>query len=121
MPERLLCTVSDLSDKTAKICEVDGIEIGVIRHKGDIVAYKNVCPHQGGPVCEGLKMPQVCVELDDQQRTLRQTFNEDELHFVCPWHGWEFKIATGEAVGDPKYKMKRYNVVERGGEVYVEV
>lgn len=60
-------------------------------------------------------------ELDDQQRTLRQTFNEDELHFVCPWHGWEFKIATGEAVGDPKYKMKRYNVVERGGEVYVEV
>ena len=76
MPEKLLCASSDLSDTTVKICEVDGVEIGIIRHNGDVVAYKNVCPHQGGPVCEGLRMPRVCVEFDDQQRALQQNFDE---------------------------------------------
>ena len=121
MPEKLLCASSDLSDSIAKICEIEGIEIGVIRHKGDVVAYKNVCPHQGGPVCEGLKMPRVCVEFDDQKRVLRQNFDENEMHFVCPWHGWEFKMETGEAVGDSKIRLKRYKVIERNGEVYVEI
>ncbi|MET4104056.1 MAG: Rieske (2Fe-2S) protein [Roseovarius sp.] len=121
MPEKLLCASSDLSDTTVKICEVDGVEIGIIRHNGDVVAYKNVCPHQGGPVCEGLRMPRVCVEFDDQQRALQQNFDESEMHFVCPWHGWEFKMETGEAVGDPKIRLKRYKVTERDGEVYVEI
>ena len=120
MPEKLLCAASDLSETTAKICEVDGVEIGVIRHKGEVVAYKNVCPHQGGPVCEGLKMPQVCVELDEQ-RALRQIFNENEMHLVCPWHGWEFKMSTGESVGDPNIRLKRYKVIEKEGCIYVEV
>ena len=61
MPEKLLCASSDISETTAKICELEGVEIGVIRHKGTVVAYRNVCPHQGGPVCEGLKMPTKCI------------------------------------------------------------
>jgi nitrite reductase/ring-hydroxylating ferredoxin subunit len=121
MAEKLLCTASDISETTAKICEVEGVEIGVIRHKGAIVAYRNICPHQGGPVCEGLRMPRICVEFDDQRRPLRQNFDTAEMHFVCPWHGWEFRIETGEAVGDPKIRLGRYKVVERDENVYVEI
>jgi len=121
MAERLLCASSELSETTAKIFEIDSVEIGVIRHNDKVVAYRNVCPHQGGPVCEELKMPKVCVEFDDQQRALRQVFDTTELHFVCPWHGWEFKIETGEAVGDPKIRLSRYKATEREGNVYVEV
>lgn len=121
MPQKLLCAASDLSDTTAKIFEIDGVEIGVIRHKDQVVAYRNICPHQGGPVCEGLKMPKVCVEFDEKRRPLRQNFDTNELHFVCPWHGWEFRIETGEAVGDPKIRLSRYKVVERDAQIYVEV
>ncbi len=28
-----------------------------------------------------------------------QTFG-DEVHFVCPWHGYEYDLKTGECVGD---------------------
>ncbi|ATG48558.1 ferredoxin [Celeribacter ethanolicus] len=121
MPEKLLCASSDVSETTAKICELEGVEIGVIRHKGTVVAYRNVCPHQGGPVCEGLKMPKVCVEFDEERRPLKQSFDTDEMHFVCPWHGWEFKIETGEALGDPKIRLNRYKVIERDENIYVEV
>jgi nitrite reductase/ring-hydroxylating ferredoxin subunit len=31
----------------------------VIRHREKYYAYRNLCPHQGGPACEGLRMPQV--------------------------------------------------------------
>ncbi|MBN9888276.1 Rieske (2Fe-2S) protein [Salipiger abyssi] len=121
MPEKLLCATADLSDTTAKIFEIEGVEIGVIRHNDTVVAYRNICPHQGGPVCEGLKMPRVCDELDEQKRSVRQSFDTTEMHFVCPWHGWEFKIETGEAIGDPKIRLSRYKVIERDAQIYVEV
>ncbi|HLK16524.1 MAG TPA: Rieske 2Fe-2S domain-containing protein, partial [Fimbriimonadaceae bacterium] len=29
----------------------------------------------------------------------------------CPWHGWEFDLATGESVCDPQgYRVKKYPV-----------
>lgn len=121
MAETLLCALSELSDENAKVYEVKGIEIGVIRHEGQVVAYRNICPHQGGPVCEGLRMPKVCVEIDDQKRELRQYFDKSEMHFVCPWHGWEFKIETGEAVADSKIRLIQYKVIERDDSIYVEI
>lgn len=121
MSERLLCASSELSETVAKIFEIEGVEIGVIRHKDDVFAYLNICPHQGGPVCEGLKMPKVCVELDELKRPIRQNFDTGEMHLVCPWHGWEFKIETGEAAGDPNIRLRRFKTVERDENVYVEI
>jgi nitrite reductase/ring-hydroxylating ferredoxin subunit len=46
-------------------------------------------------------------------------FNHDEMHIVCPWHGWEFDIANGEAVADRKWKLRSYDVEVRGEDVYV--
>ena len=43
----------------------------------------------------------------------------DEAHFVCPWHGYEYDMKTGECVSDRKLKLRKYKVVEKGDEVYV--
>jgi nitrite reductase/ring-hydroxylating ferredoxin subunit len=40
---------------------------------------------------------------------------------VCPWHGWEYKLRTGECAPDPSLKLKRYDVVKREGGIYVVV
>ena len=37
----------------------------------------------------------------------------------CAWHGWEFDIETGACAGDRRRKLRRYETVERGGQVYV--
>ena len=46
-------------------------------------------------------------------------FSEDEIHFVCPWHGYEYDIRTGEFVGDRRLKLRKYDVVQKGDDVYV--
>jgi nitrite reductase/ring-hydroxylating ferredoxin subunit len=50
-----------------------------------------------------------------------QRFSKDQIHFVCPWHGYEYDLKTGECVPDRKLRLKRFEVVEKGGEIYVRV
>ena len=50
---------NDLPDGERKIVPNGNYEIGVYRVNGDLFAYQNVCPHQGGPACEGLLMAKV--------------------------------------------------------------
>ena len=38
---------------------------------------------------------------------------------ICPWHGYEYDMKTGECVSDRKLKLRKYKVVEKGDEVYV--
>lgn len=121
MAEVLVVAKDELSEFDVKIVEVGSVEIGVFRKGDRYYAYRNLCPHQGGPVCEGMRIPKVEIELDDEKKFLRHTFNTDEMHFVCPWHGWEFKLETGEAAADPRIRLRRYPVSERDGNIYVDV
>ncbi len=50
-----------------------------------------------------------------------QSFDPEDIHIVCPWHGYEFHLATGENVCNKRLRLKKYDVVERGGEVYVAI
>ena len=43
------------------------------------------------------------------------------VHFACPWHGYEYDLKTGECVGDRKLKLRKYNVVKRGDEIFVVI
>ena len=48
-----------------------------------------------------------------------QKFCEERVNFVCPWHGYEYDIKTGECVSDRKLKLRKYKVVQKGDDVYV--
>jgi len=37
----------------------------------------------------------------------------------CPWHEWEYDIATGEALFDPQVKIVRYPVEVVDGSIVV--
>lgn len=121
MAEIFVTDAAGLEEGAVKVIAVASEEIGVIRHKGRCYAYLNRCPHQGGPACEGVRMPKVETVLDDRQQFFGHRFSEDEDHIVCPWHGYEFNLANGRCVGDASLRLKRYEVVERQGGVYVVV
>jgi nitrite reductase (NADH) small subunit len=111
---------SDLPDGTQRIVAVDDlIEIGVIAHGGELYAYRNRCSHQGGPVCEGTVIGLVAPRLDADGTMLGERFDDDEPHLVCPWHGVEFRLVTGECVTIPGARLRVHEVVERDGDVYV--
>src|SRR5436189_1512112 len=89
MPEFKICKSDELKEGTAQIVTVDNIEMGLIRHKGHCYAYRNLCAHQGGPACEGLRVPQVVDVINTDGTFVQQLFDEDDMHIVCPWHGYE--------------------------------
>ena len=121
MAEILVFAKDELADNDVKIVQVGAVEIGIFRKADRYYAYRNLCAHQGGAVCEGMRIPKVEIELDSEKKFRRHNFNTEEMHFVCPWHGWEFKLETGEAAADPKIRLRRYRVSERDGNVYVDV
>ena len=53
------------------------------------------------------------------RETIRERFSTTEIHLVCPWHGWEYDVETGECVALRRYRLRRYEAVQRGDEVYV--
>src|ERR1700754_1269307 len=119
MPEVFVAKVAQFADGERRIVTHGASEIGVFHWKGKFYAYENLCVHQGGPACEGVLMHQVEDVLAPDRTFVRQKFSDTEVHFVCPWHGYEYDLTTGECVGDRRLKLRSYPVVERGGEVFV--
>ena len=82
MPEVRVCKKGDIAEGGTRLVKNGPVEIGVIFHNGAYYAYRNQCPHQGGPACEGLKMPQVVEKIGDKGINLGQDFGMGELGYV---------------------------------------
>lgn len=71
--------------------------IAVFRQRdGALYATQNSCPHEGGPLAEGLI---------------------GAGSVLCPLHAWKFNLATGACVNDPDRRIRTYAVREEGGEI----
>jgi nitrite reductase (NADH) small subunit len=121
MAEIFVARSADMPEGARNMVEHEGRQIGIIRAKGKLHAFLNICPHQGGPVCDGLLVHRVeeIIAADKTYQGMR--FSETDLHIVCPWHGWEFNIETGKCAGDGKHGLKRFKIAERDGAVYVVI
>ena len=119
MPDVFVEKISDFAEGERRIVFHDGLEIGVFHWQGQFYAYRNLCLHQGGPCCEGVIMHKVEDVLASDQTWLGQRFSDVEAHFVCPWHGYEYDIKTGECAGNRRLRLKSYAVVRRGDDLYV--
>jgi nitrite reductase/ring-hydroxylating ferredoxin subunit len=119
MAELFVSKIDDFAEGDRRIITHGELEIGVFHWQGSFYAYHNLCLHQGGPCCEGVIMHKVEDVLAADRTWLGQKFSADEAHFVCPWHGYEYDIKTGECAGNRKLKLRAFPVVQRGGELYV--
>jgi nitrite reductase (NADH) small subunit len=103
----------EIREGASKLVTVKGIEFGIFEVQGQIVAWRNVCPHFGAPVCKGAitstRLPSEVYEY--------KLGRENEI-LRCPWHGWEFDLTNGEHLVDPEVKLRRGNLehenLERG-------
>lgn len=112
---------SDFGDKDRKIIAQGDLEIGVFCLDGEFYAYENNCSHQGGPVCQGKILNRVEEIIAEDKTSKGLKFSEDDVHIVCPWHGYEFNIKTGRHPGDKNVRLKPYKVKVAEGDVYVIV
>ena len=78
-----ICKLSDIPDEGSRMFPFFGREVHVYRADGRIRAAANTCLHFGGPLeCKNGK-------------------------FVCPWHGAEYDMASGERISGPAPKGAR--------------
>jgi nitrite reductase (NADH) small subunit len=112
---------SELPDGERWLVQAGGTTIGVFRVGDSWIAYENTCPHSGGPVCEGFVKPSIKAVVDEGGRLLTETTDETQLRLSCPWHGWDFDLRTGVAIGDPQRRLRPVAVEVDDGDVYVVV
>ena len=79
---------------------VNGHAYCVANVDGTIAVLDGVCPHEEGPLGEGI--------IEDGR-------------VVCPWHGYAFDVRTGESAQDPDLKATVFESVMEGGELQAKV
>ena len=74
--------------------------VAVFNVDGRFFAMDGVCPHAGGPLAEG--------EVAGTEVT-------------CPWHGWQFDLATGRNCVNSRITHPTFPVTVQGNDVLIEV
>lgn len=90
--------------------------IAVVRRGESVFAVANRCPHMGAKMCTGWLRGRL-----DGAGVGRVATRPDVPVLACPWHGWEFDLATGESLFDADYRVKTYRAEIVDGDVVVEI
>jgi 3-phenylpropionate/trans-cinnamate dioxygenase ferredoxin subunit len=85
VPELDVCPVEELPPGEMKIVTSGVVSIGVYNLDGQFYAIEDRCSHDDGPLCEG--------EFDPETGVV-----------VCPRHGANFDIRSGNALTLPAYE-----------------
>jgi nitrite reductase (NADH) small subunit len=113
--------VSEFQNGDRRLVRYGATAIGIFRVGDDFVAYENLCPHQGGPVCEGRYFPLIEMKTTDDGRVTGEMHNKSKPNLVCPWHGWEYDLRTGEFSGNRNIRLRKFDVRIEEGQVYVAI
>ena len=104
----------DIHDGTCMQVEVAGRSVGIFRVGGQVRAVLNHCPHEGAPICQGTVRG---TTLPSEPGTFRWG-RENEI-LVCPWHGWEFALDSGQCLTDRRRLATFPTEVAADGTLYV--
>ncbi len=102
MEERFVTVarVGEIPVGAARQVTVDGRWVGLFNLGGDYHAIDNLCLHRGGPLCEGAVQGTVV---------------------TCPWHAWQYDLATGTLIQDPNVGVSRHETRIVDGEIQIRL
>jgi nitrite reductase (NADH) small subunit len=91
---------SEIPEGTIKEVQVNGTAVALANVVGKFYAISNTCLHRGGPLGQGVM---------------------DGTVVTCPWHGWEYDVATGKVKQNDTVGVPCYATEVRGDEVFVNL
>jgi nitrite reductase (NADH) small subunit len=98
MPDLVrICAENELP-REGEVCEMAGGRLCVARVGGVISVLDNECPHEGGPLGQGMI---------------------ENGRVVCPYHGWAFDVKTGAAEHDASEHVRIFESVIQDGALMV--
>jgi len=88
-----------------RMLEVGGHRVGLIRVGDELHAVADRCPHRGAPLCSGGRTVHgIRLAGGEPVRGAERAL------LRCPWHKWDFDIASGRCVVHPTLRIRRYRV-----------
>lgn len=90
----------DLDEGCAIEVVVAGQVVAIFRSEAGLFALDGMCAHQGGPIAEGI-VEHGCV--------------------TCPWHGWQYELATGIQTINRQPLQQTFATRERDGQIEVRI
>ena len=72
-----ITATENIPPREGRSIALEGMNIAIFNLNGRFVTIENECPHQRGPLCDGIV---------------------SGTTIVCPLHGWRFDLETGLAV-----------------------
>src|SRR4029077_4993061 len=120
MDEVAIGKLTDIADGDYRVFAVEELEVGIFRTGSKVLAYENVCPHPGGPGCKGNIFTQLEEIIQPDKKSAGLRFGK-QRHIVCPWHGYEFDLATGCHPGYSSVRLTAVKVGLRGRQSSVSV
>ena len=97
--ERPIIKSQELAEGSAKLVRARGEEMAVFKNNGQLYGIQNICPHEGGQLCNGW-------------------IEGGEV--VCPLHRYKFDLKTGACSTDPKLKVRVFKLVAQGDQFTLE-
>jgi len=98
-----VCPAAELPPGRMKIVHAGELAVGVYNIDGEYHAIEDRCSHDDGPLCEG-------------------DWDADEGVVICPRHGANFDIRTGDALTLPAFQpVSTYVVHVVDGQVRLEI
>jgi nitrite reductase (NADH) small subunit len=119
---RALEEVGDLSDfpeGSHKVVKVGGRQIGIFNIRGEFYGLPNVCPHQTGPLCEAKIVSGTLIAT--KETGWKSEWVHDGEIIVCPWHGLEYHVPTGQSMAYPNIRLRRYEVIVENDKVKIRL
>lgn len=107
----------DLPEGGMKLYLIGKREIGIFRHRGNLYAALNFCPHAGAPICQGEIDHPIFVDAPGERG--KRTFDKPAIR--CPWHHWEFDLRTGKSLCPISSRIKTYSVREDNGCIWIDL
>jgi len=98
-----VCPADELPPGRMKIVHAGQLAVGVYNIGGELYAIEDRCSHDDGPLCEG-------------------DWEPDEGVVICPRHGANFDIRTGDALTLPAFQpVSTYRVYVADGQVRLDL
>lgn len=95
-----VATMTEVPEGATRAVDASGTPVALYNVSGRVYATSNTCPHRGGPLGEG--------DLNGATVT-------------CPWHAFQFDVATGRCATNPALSVGCYAVRVDGQDILVEV
>lgn len=102
--------VEEFVSGAMRIVQAEGRDLGVLRWGESWFALRNICPHLGAPVCTGPVQPYLG---QDDTGGEDLVVDHDRPVITCPWHHWEFDLATGRSlIGADRLRVYPVEIVD---------